>query len=217
MQEDREACPDCRAGAAYRLGDGRRKCRHCGQRYSLRRRRSRLPATELRQLALCFWQMVPAREAARVVGVNRKTVHRHYALLRREIGGNVWEIPEEAWSEGAEQPLAALIVDGKEIRAVAGAKGDCDEEVCALVYRGERVPVMKGGLDDLRLWLPEGGVGDGVADVIVKFWGFVGRMARFYRRRDLVELPLILQEVAFRLNRRDDPQVIATLCRLLEG
>jgi len=203
-----ENCPGCGAGAPYRLGDGRRKCRRCRRRYTPGGRGSRLPPETLRRLALCFWQMLPAREAARAAGVNRKTAQRHYDLLRRRIGGAGWAATEG----GGERPVAALVVEGGAIRVVsAGAAADAVPS--ALVYAG----AAGADLDGLRLWLPGGGEGGGRDDPVVKFWGFAGRLARFYRRRRRQEIPLFLREVAFRVNQRENPQVIELLSRLFEA
>jgi len=203
-----ESCPECGAEAPYRLGDGRSKCRRCRRRYTPGGRGSRLPPEALRRLALCFWQMLPARRAARVAGVNRKTAQRHYDLLRRRIGGERWAV-----SEGAgEGPLAALVVDGEGVRVVPAATAEC--AVCALFYAGSGRPAGGAGVDDLRLCLPEGG---GANDAVVKFWGFVGRLGWGRRRCGRQELSLFLQEVAFRVNQRENPQVVELLCRFLRS
>jgi hypothetical protein len=72
-------------------------------------------------------------------------------------------------------------------------------------------------LCDLQIWISGAGEEGARADALVKFWGFAGRLAKMHRGRCLQELPLFLQEVAFRLNQRDNPQITETLCRLLES
>jgi len=201
-----EDCPACGAAAPYRLGDGRRKCRCCRRRYTPGGRGSRLPPETLRRLALCFWQMLPARQAARVAGVNRKTAQRHYGLLRRAIGGEGWPV---AAAEQGERPVAALVVEGEGVRVAPAAS---EPAPGALVYAGEG----GAGLEALRLWRSGGGEGGGRDDPVVKFWGFAGRLGRFYGRCGRQELPCFLREVAFRVNQRENPQVVELLCRLLE-
>lgn len=218
MTEREEGCPICHAGAAYQLGDGRRKCRQCGRRYTPRSRYSRLPPPILRQLALCFWQMVPARQAAQVLGLNRKTVLRHYRLLRVGIGGRKLEGQGQVCKDavgGSEQPLVALVANGSNILVIPFPADVAYAPPCALVYPRTSWFSAGAGLSDLQLWISGAGRGSTRGDALVKFWGFAGRLAKMYRGRCLQELPLFLQEVAFRFNQRDNPQVIETLCRLL--
>lgn len=218
MKEREGGCPTCHAAVAYQLGDGRRKCRRCGRRYTPRDRCSRLPRPALRQLVLCFWQMVPARQAAQILGMNRKTVQRLYRMLRVGIGGQGVEGQGNVVSNGAggaERPLVVLVADGSNIQVLPFTADGAFPPSCALVY--PRTSWFEGGvgLSDLQLWIPGGGKESTRGDVPVKFWGFAGRLARRYRGRCLQDLPLFLQEVAFRFNQRDNPQVIETLCRLL--
>jgi len=213
-------CPICHAGAAYQLGDGRLKCRRCGRRYTPRDRCSRLSRPILRQLALCFWQMVPARQAAGIIGLNRKTVQHHYRMLRVGIGGKGSEGQGSVFSDKAsrpERPLVALVANGINIQVIPFPADGAYASSCALVYA--RTSWLKGGaqLSDLQLWISGAGEEGARADAFVKFWAFAGRLAKMHRGRCLQELPLFLQEVAFRFNQRDNPRVIETLCRLLES
>lgn len=215
MKESVGGCPICHAGAAYHLGDGRRKCRRCGRRYTPCTRCSRLPPSVLRQIALCFWQMVPARQAAGIIGLNRKTVQRHYRMLRVRIGGmggaGQGKICNDDAS-GPERPLVALVENGSNIQVIPFPVGGTYAPPCALVYSRIDAGVE---LSDLQLWISGVGEEGARADAFVKFWGFAGRLAKMHRGLCLQGLPLFLQEVAFRYNQRDNPRVTETLCRLL--
>ena len=54
-------CPECEHGASYKLADGRRKCRRCGRRYSVRSvwEASQLPTTIKSRLIEMFALGVP--------------------------------------------------------------------------------------------------------------------------------------------------------------
>jgi hypothetical protein len=162
--------------------------------------------------------MVPARQAAQVLGLNRKTVLRHYRLLRVEIGGRKVEGQGKVCKDGvggSEQPLVALVVNGSNIQVIPFPGDDAYALPCALVYPRTSWFAAGAGLSDLQLWISGAGKESARIDALVKFWGFAGRLAKMYKGRCLHELPLFLQEVAFRFNQRDNPQVIETLCRLL--
>ena len=75
-------CPACKARSTYKLGDGRRKCRSCGKKFSREVRKARISKEMVRELVRLFWLMVPAERAARDLGVNRKTALRHFTRLR---------------------------------------------------------------------------------------------------------------------------------------
>jgi transposase-like protein len=220
VKEKEGGCPNCHAGVAYHLGDGRRKCRRCGRRYTPHDRFGRLSRPILRQLALCFWQMVPARQAAGIIGLNRKTVQRHYRLLRVRIGGkrgegqeNVFDVDENR----PERPLVALVANGSTIQVIPFAADCTYAPPCALVYPRTSRFAAGAELSDLQLWISGAGEEGARADAFVKFWAFAGRLAKMHRGRCLQELQLFLQEVAFRFNQRDNPRVTETLCRLLES
>lgn len=78
-------CPGCGAREGYRLGDGRKKCRRCGKKYSSRLFRSRLAAKTLKQIALYYWLAVPIATVARDLHLDPKTVRRHNELIQQGI------------------------------------------------------------------------------------------------------------------------------------
>lgn len=79
-------CPECHSREGYRLGDGRKKCCRCGKKYSRRHSRTRLSAKILKQISLYFWLGAPVATVARNLHLDRKTVRRHYDLMQQGIG-----------------------------------------------------------------------------------------------------------------------------------
>jgi hypothetical protein len=80
--------------------------------------------------------MMPARQAAQVLGLNRKTVQRHYRLLRVEIGGRKVEGQGNVCKDsvsGSEQPLVALVINGSNILVIPFPADDAYAPPCALV------------------------------------------------------------------------------------
>jgi hypothetical protein len=160
--------------------------------------------------------MVSARQAAQSLGLNRKTVQRHYRMLRVEIGGERMEgkVCNDGMSR-PERPLVALVPTRDKIQVIPFPADDACAPPCALVYPRTSWFAAGAGLSDLQLWISGAGQESARVEVLVKFWGFAGRLAKMYRGRCLLDLPFFLQEVAYRFNQRDNPQVIETLCRLL--
>ena len=78
-------CPCCGSIKIYALGDGRKKCGICGKKFSQTARKRRISKVLLRQVVEQFVAMVPAKQAAGVVGVNHKTALRVYRDIRRAL------------------------------------------------------------------------------------------------------------------------------------
>ncbi len=215
MEEEERGCPACGSTVAWRLGDGRRKCRPCGRRYTSQPRR-RLPAEIRRRLALCFWQMVPTRQAATAAQLNRKTVQRYYRVLRREICcGDDWSETVVAGGTGESTgAVAGLVLKGGGIRVVSPQTAMQVPE-CALIYLRSEGPALPRALSDLQLWV--GGSGGAADEAFVRFWSFAGRLATMTRGQHLQDVPLFFREVAYRVNQRENPRVIDNLCRLIDG
>ena len=79
---DRIRCPECHERKTYKLGDGRRKCKRCGKKFTRGARKPRIGKEVVKEIVRLFWLMVPAERAARDLGVNRKTVLSRYTRLR---------------------------------------------------------------------------------------------------------------------------------------
>lgn len=77
-------CPKCDHGSAYRLGDGRRKCRRCGQRFSVRSawQASQLPAAIKHRLVEMFALGVPVYRQRFRQDTSPAARERFYRVLR---------------------------------------------------------------------------------------------------------------------------------------
>lgn len=75
-------CPSCGATKTYKLGDGRKKCGICAKKFSQGPRKRRISKILLRQVVQQFIAMVPAKQAAGVVGINHKTALKVYTDIR---------------------------------------------------------------------------------------------------------------------------------------
>lgn len=78
-------CPACCQSEAYRLADGRYKCKECKKKFTPKRNRSRISPEKLHTVADQFWAMQTAEQCAQALNINRKTAQSHYSKLRVEI------------------------------------------------------------------------------------------------------------------------------------
>jgi len=131
-------CPDCGHRAAYKLADGRRKCKRCRKKYTARKKVSRLPPEVLREIARLFWLLVPAARTAKDLGVSYNTVLKFYKRIRlgiarereRELEKLTGEVEvDESYFGGHRK--------GKRGRGAAGK-----EAVFGLLKRGGEVRVV---------------------------------------------------------------------------
>jgi hypothetical protein len=160
--------------------------------------------------------MVPTRQAAAIVHLNRKTVQSYYRVLRREIGRGVG-LPKTEGAGGEEKlsgALTGLVLEGGTVRVVLPLVA-AEAPECALIYLRTNGPSHPRALSDLQLWVRESG--GAAAEVFVRFWAFAGRLATRTRGQHLQNVPLFFSEVAYRVNQRENPRVIDNLCRLIDG
>ena len=77
-------CPDCQFTRAYKLSDGRLKCRRCGHRYRLISAwdACRLPAATKRQLLEYFVLGVPVYQQRFRSPASRPAIERFYRIVR---------------------------------------------------------------------------------------------------------------------------------------
>ncbi len=94
-------CPKCNHGAAYVLADGRRKCRRCGQRFSVRTawQASQLPAAIKHRLIEMFALGVPVYRQRFRQETSPAARERFYRILRACC----------AQAEALREPLAGAI------------------------------------------------------------------------------------------------------------
>lgn len=237
-KEDRPAggpirCPACRFRKAYRLSDGRRKCRRCGRKYTPKSRTARLPPGTLRQIALLFWHMAPAGQAAKDLNLNRKTVTRHYRRIRRAIGilgeracgkGSLSGRPDARRrapppEEVGTTPLAGLIFEANRVRVILyPEKGEMEPggTMAALLYARTAQAFEDGDLGDWMISLTPTTAETGQAENVLKFWRFTKRLGGLYGGRYREHFSLFMREAEYRFNERDNPQVVSALLRTLK-
>jgi len=231
-------CPECHCREAYQLADGRRKCRRCGKKFTHRRQVSRLDNKTLKQIAVFFWLMVPASKVAEDLRLNRKTVQRHYRLLRQAIGLAAEDYGDETGVEanfemntdgkrGAEErPVVGLAIQGRTIRvtlapnSLAGQDGKTAAELQALIFSGTDHAFRSRDLQDMHIQLknqePAQSRDAEYQAEMLKFWRFVRGMIKMYRGRHREDFALFMREVEFRFNQRHSPDVIPLLVRYLK-
>lgn len=109
-------CPKCDHGATYRLGDGRRKCRRCGHRYSVRSawQASQLPTAIKQRLLEMFALGVPVYRQRFRQDTSPAARERFYRVLRACC----------AQAEDLREPFAGSI--------------ECDESVFGGCRKGKR-------------------------------------------------------------------------------
>lgn len=78
-------CPNCNFRRHYQLADGRRKCKRCAKKFTLKQQFGRLQDRKVQEIVRMFWLLVPATRVATDIGLNSKTVQRYYHLLRQKI------------------------------------------------------------------------------------------------------------------------------------
>jgi hypothetical protein len=214
------SCPACHFRGSYRLADGRRKCRRCGKKYSPRVRRSHLAPLALKQLALSFWLTVPAATAAVQLGLNVKTVRRHYALMRRGLDLEpLCPAHDPSGGEtGNEEGVGICLLasrDGVRIASIccewisAGRQGPSRAMApCRQgpVRRKLSLPTPLRELD-CSLCLADGSAGEGDRELMT-LTRLAAKLCRMERRRPRRR---VLQELAFRFNHRGNPGVTALL------
>ena len=226
-------CPVCHGRDAYHLADGRRKCRRCGKKFTHRRQVSRLPNKALRQIAVFFWLMVPASKAATDLQLNRKTVQRHYRLLRQAIGSAAGEHAEDSEAEearslsdgggggGTELPLVGLAIQGRTIRvSMEPGRSKAPEDMQAVIFASDDTAFRSRDLQELHIQLQDSRQARGAEadyrEEMLKFWRFVKGMIRMYRGKHRDDFALFMREVEFRFNQRHNPEVINILLRYLK-
>lgn len=238
MGSHRTCCPACNGSDVYRLGDGRHKCRRCGQKYTPHRRLSRLPDTLLRRVALSFWMMVPAGKVARDLQIDRKTAHRLYGRLRQAIARQGRRRGRSCWRRSLLRvAYGEWVMPGRE--ATAGA-------VCYYIEDGEvrLAPVKPDGLlsDGPPAAIPHllvGGGRPGCSEfleaklcgvqgpspgtcdraerlVLEGFSRFALRASQILEWRVRKDAHLLYWELGFRYNYRREPAVPSMLLRMLK-
>ncbi len=226
-------CPGCGARGGYRLGDGRKKCRRCGKKYSPRLLQSRLPAKTLKQIALYFWMAAPVATVSSELRLNPKTVGRHYDLMRQGISESAKTDPPPVvqddgggapvWKGGGGSNLV-LLVGPRDTRVTAVCPVRTEEGYSlrasydSVGYRWHFSEKSKFPAPMLEtachVYLADEGI-----RLPTKRWlgelELLARLAcrscRLRRCRSMDSPPGLAEEIAFRFNHRSDPGVTAVL------
>ncbi len=232
-------CPGCGAREGYRLGDGRKKCRRCGKKYSPRLLRSRLPAKTLKQIALYFWLAAPVATVSAELCLNPKTVGRHYELMRQGIFEGALSSPwpggqdsggEELALMGEDRSEFALLVGPRDTLVVALYAGPVEEAIL-LPARADSVGYRWHFSDKRKLpapmfetachvYLVEDGPGSQALRwrrEVELFAGLAFRSCRLTRCRSVADSQRLTEEIVFRFNHRNNPGVTAILYGLLNA
>jgi transposase len=210
-RQEEPRCPRCGGTGFYCLADGRLKCRTCRARFTPDKHPGHLDPQLRAELTSLFWRMVPATRAAVRVGLNRKTVQRHYYLLRQGLAAIS---DDNRHTTGADWRVAGYFYGrllGEEDDQ--GISGDVplfglarrEALVMVIIMPGER---DYRGLktDSVHYVGTSGRTADGRdegLDLAEAFWSFSRPRLGHYQGGWKANLPLFLHEMAFRFNWRE--------------
>ncbi len=208
-------CPRCGGTNFYGLADGRLKCQACRARFTPHKRPEHLERQIRTELTSLFWRMVPATRAAVRVGLNRKTVQRHYRLLRQGLAALAESLGQ---TPGADWRVAGYFY-GRWPAQAKGIRGDIP--LFGLARRSGLVLVMvvpaqqdyRGlEIDSVHCVATAGRADD--RETAEAFWSFSRSRLGRYQGGWKVNFPLFLHEMAFRFNCRariDPPEALFNL------
>lgn len=231
---DQPACPVCGNLRSYALADGRMKCAVCRRVYTPTPRLSRLTDEQLSGLAKNFWALSSTAETAAVLGLNIKTVQRHFQLIRHElaaisgqeavaqcgtasIAGNLFQQFGHRGACGAlARPIAALAATAATVRILMVDDDRRTAENAPLLpsgwlYGRDPDSLVKCQLDRIHI----AAAADELS-LLMPFWQFVKRGLGRYQGGFRHNFPLYLREMEFRYNRRSDPGAADTCMQLLK-
>jgi hypothetical protein len=181
----------------------------------------------LKQLALSFWLIVSAASAAENLGINVKTVRRHYGLMRRGISlvplCPVHDPRAGALGEEERTGLCLLVVEeglrivsiccewiSSDTQGPSGGSGPCRH---LRLRRKLRLPAPLHVID-YCLCFADGSIGEwppaGERELI-KLDKLANKLCRMERRRGRLQRAPLLEELAYRFNHRSNPGVTAML------
>ncbi|MFO7983332.1 MAG: hypothetical protein R6V08_07780 [Desulfuromonadales bacterium] len=238
-------CPHCDSGDYYNLADGRRKCRSCRKKYTSRFVRLPLGEEFRREASRLFWEMVPARQAAPRLGINRKTMQRYYGMMRYAIGrkqedalaliqnrdlaarpdsatwGSLSIVPRHPvfWFYLlAEHLLVSFPEDEREFLQIAPPP---PQGVLAtgVVYASQATDFERLLIDRFhqKIWWCEGQPLERDHRRVERFWVFARDRLRHYRGGYQDNFSLFVQEMAFRFSQKNPEKVLSFLRRSLEN
>jgi transposase-like protein len=241
-----KSCPACGGKAVYRLADGRQQCRKCRQRWSVHGRRSRLAEESRQGIARLFWRMVPAARGAAVLGINRKTLQRHYHGLRTALARRseqelsrilrVWlrrgwlqtagpaSVPLEHiafWILRGEKGFHVLFPEQKE--ATYFLQKNIAIPACAVVKAPDALALRNKELDKFRQQSLPGANSTPLEHLAIgverleRFWLLARRRLSIYRGGSKKNFVLFIREMEFRFNYRVEREALRRLMATAVG
>jgi hypothetical protein len=221
-----EFCPQCRERTYYQLADGRRMCRLCRRKYTLKLSRSRLPNATLDGLARAFWEELSAEKAAQKNQVNRKTAQRYYLRIRRALAEQSCQrrirlghaiVAENMTADGLTRLLNVLPRVGPGLiivplhEAVLTLLADEYDEL------SRRIWARAGpSYNDMLEWSPQYWADPAkMARDAEHFWCFAQRCLGVYRGGTGGNYRLFIKEIEFRYNQRKKRDVAQLLANMI--
>lgn len=217
-------CPKCNSARAYKLGDGRLMCKSCRTKYTPAPKNWRLDQATMVALVENFWRMKSIQRTAQEMGLNKKTVQRHFSRIRDRIAQQGAQEAKEALRERA---VAAMYVG--ELKVMGGEVGITDMvSVFGLCLCRGRVHLVFP--HELRDWSglklptlhlvvnPSGALPAEGRDALGQceaFWRFARIKLKHYRGGFKKLLPLYMREMEYRFNYGDNYDPPADLYSLV--
>lgn len=226
-------CPNCRSADAYRLGDGRYKCKQCKKKFSAGKTRSKLTIETLSSLAEDFWNMETAEQCSQRLGINRKTAQSYYDLLRKEIAlCNTKELDNvihqktdnPSQPDGDKLPVfwsllhqGQILIVFPEDRIITLRQDELPQfQGISEIYTNSPLARANRVLDKFyrrTLWADKETDEQHLRD----FWRQAKLNLTQYRGGSKTRFPLFITEMAFRFNYRENEGSIRILQQMING
>ncbi len=228
-------CPDCGSVQHYSLNDNRLQCAACRKKYTVGKHNGKLSLHTFQLIAQSFWRMVPASAAAADLGMNSKTLQKHYDVLRRAITAasegytieqfGAARIDPALFHESAARkglgsgvkPLFCLAHGvGKVslLHAGEGVDGACADvaipSLLGWVYAQDHKALCALDLDRTHFLATAGN------NAAATFWLTVKMGLVRYHGGFRKNFHLFVREMEFRFNNNDDESAVALLMEILQ-
>jgi transposase len=231
-------CPDCKSLQHYLLNDNRFQCAACRKKYTVGKHTSKLSLHTFLLIAQSFWRMVPATAAAAELGMNSKTLQKHYDVLRRAItaaseGYAIAQFGAARIDPALFHDAAAGMGLGSGVKPLFGlahslgkvsllSAGEEVEGACAdiaipsllgWVYARDHKALCAIDLDRTHFLAT---AGNNVNTAAATFWLTVKRGLVRYHGGFRKNFHLFVREMEFRFNNNDDESAVALLMEILQ-
>ena len=219
-------CPQCQEGTYYQLADGRRMCRSCRRKYTIKVRRSRLESATQKELARGFWEELSAEKAAQQCLVNRKTAQRYYLRIRRALEKKSRQRLVQLGCAVAAENLSQYT-----LTKLLNILPRVGPQMVIVPLHAEVLTLFEDEYDELR-WLASARAGPSVpgdmswspqcwadsAKMVREaeaFWHFAQRRLGAYRGGTGKNYRLFIKEVEFRYNQQKEHEVVQLLIKMI--